>query len=207
MLVKICVPPCGCPKVRVTRNGSKVKYDYGKYEVEISSRTEVGERRVEVARQHDFVAPGLAATPARSHQVVGGRGEDIAGRGPDVAPAVAVVINRVSAETRRHELVLTHRSGPGSDHALGLDMAFLEDHEGVEQLASKVGAAPPVIGERGDGRVRYINNFYCIAYIRSNIGISSLHRNVCGIIKQYNSSRRNSRNMCWICLGVCTYRP
>jgi hypothetical protein len=38
VLVKICVPPCGCPKVRVTRNGSKVKYDYGKYEVEISSR-------------------------------------------------------------------------------------------------------------------------------------------------------------------------
>ena len=41
VLVKICVPPCGCPKVRVTRNGSKVKYDYGKYEVEISSRNGV----------------------------------------------------------------------------------------------------------------------------------------------------------------------
>ena len=38
VLVKICVPPCGCPKVRVTRNGSKVKFDYGKYEVEISSK-------------------------------------------------------------------------------------------------------------------------------------------------------------------------
>ena len=41
VLVKICVPPCGCPKVRVTRNGSKVKFDYGKYEVEISSRNGV----------------------------------------------------------------------------------------------------------------------------------------------------------------------
>jgi len=38
VLVKICVPPCGCPKVRVTRNGSKVKYDYGKYEIEIYSK-------------------------------------------------------------------------------------------------------------------------------------------------------------------------
>ncbi len=41
VLVKICVPPCGCPKVRVTRHGSKVKFDYGKYEVEITSRNGV----------------------------------------------------------------------------------------------------------------------------------------------------------------------
>lgn len=41
VLVKICVPPCGCPKVRVTRNGGKVKYDYGKYEVEITSKNGV----------------------------------------------------------------------------------------------------------------------------------------------------------------------
>ncbi|MAG93050.1 MAG: hypothetical protein CMJ48_04805 [Planctomycetaceae bacterium] len=34
--VRICVPPCGCPKVRVTRKGNKVKYDYGKYEVELT---------------------------------------------------------------------------------------------------------------------------------------------------------------------------
>ncbi len=45
VLVKICVPPGGCPKVRVTRNGSKVKYDYGKYEVEITSRN--GEVKVD----------------------------------------------------------------------------------------------------------------------------------------------------------------
>lgn len=36
--VTICVPPCGCAKVRVSRNGRRVKYDYGKYEIKITSR-------------------------------------------------------------------------------------------------------------------------------------------------------------------------
>ncbi|MAT16812.1 MAG: hypothetical protein CMJ46_16255 [Planctomyces sp.] len=37
VFVQICVPPCGCPEVKVSRHGSKVKYDYGEYEVEITS--------------------------------------------------------------------------------------------------------------------------------------------------------------------------
>jgi len=36
--VKICVPPCGCVKVSCNKDGSKVKYDYGKYEIEIKSK-------------------------------------------------------------------------------------------------------------------------------------------------------------------------
>lgn len=36
--VTICVPPCGCAKVRVSRSGRRVKYDYGKYEIKITSR-------------------------------------------------------------------------------------------------------------------------------------------------------------------------
>jgi len=36
--VAICVPPCGCVKVRVSHDGRRVKYDYGKYEVRITSR-------------------------------------------------------------------------------------------------------------------------------------------------------------------------
>jgi hypothetical protein len=36
--VKICVPPCDCPeKVKVTRNGNKIRYDYGQYAVDITS--------------------------------------------------------------------------------------------------------------------------------------------------------------------------
>lgn len=39
--VMICVPPCGCEKVKISRGGRKVKYDYGKYEVEIKSKNGV----------------------------------------------------------------------------------------------------------------------------------------------------------------------
>ncbi len=42
VLVKICVPPCGCPKIKVTRHGRKVKYDYGKYTIEIKSSKRKG---------------------------------------------------------------------------------------------------------------------------------------------------------------------
>jgi len=36
--VEICVPPCKCRRVKVSRRGSKVEYDYGEYEVEIKSK-------------------------------------------------------------------------------------------------------------------------------------------------------------------------
>lgn len=39
--VQICVPPCGCPKIKTRRNGHYVKYDYGKYRIEITSRNGV----------------------------------------------------------------------------------------------------------------------------------------------------------------------
>jgi len=35
--IQICVPECGCPTVRVSRNGNKICYDYGKYAVTIVS--------------------------------------------------------------------------------------------------------------------------------------------------------------------------
>lgn len=39
--VRICVPPCGCPKVKVKHHGRKIEYDYGEYEVEIESKNGV----------------------------------------------------------------------------------------------------------------------------------------------------------------------
>ncbi len=37
--VQICVPPCGCPpRIKCNKDGSKICYDYGKYEIEITSR-------------------------------------------------------------------------------------------------------------------------------------------------------------------------
>ena len=35
--VKICVPACGCPKVKVSRTGRHTRYDFGKYAVDIYS--------------------------------------------------------------------------------------------------------------------------------------------------------------------------
>ncbi|QDU80918.1 hypothetical protein Pla110_26540 [Polystyrenella longa] len=43
VFVQICVPPYGCPEVKISRHGSKVKYDYGSYEVELTSRNGVVE--------------------------------------------------------------------------------------------------------------------------------------------------------------------
>jgi len=36
--VKICVPPCGCLRVKRSRSGRNIEYDYGDYEVDIHSR-------------------------------------------------------------------------------------------------------------------------------------------------------------------------
>ncbi len=36
--VLVCAPPCGCPEIKCSKDGSKVKYDYGKYGFEVTSR-------------------------------------------------------------------------------------------------------------------------------------------------------------------------
>lgn len=35
VMIKICVPPCACERVKVSRNGNRIKYDYGEYEVDV----------------------------------------------------------------------------------------------------------------------------------------------------------------------------
>ena len=35
--VKICAPTCGCPKIKVSRTGRHVRYDFGKYAIDIYS--------------------------------------------------------------------------------------------------------------------------------------------------------------------------
>jgi len=41
--VKICVPPCDCPNVKIKREGAKIRYDFGKYSVTIRSVPRKGE--------------------------------------------------------------------------------------------------------------------------------------------------------------------
>lgn len=33
--IEICVPPCGCEEVKCRRDGDRVRYDYGKYAVDV----------------------------------------------------------------------------------------------------------------------------------------------------------------------------
>ncbi len=33
--IQICVPPCGCEEVKCRRDGDRIRYDYGKYAVDI----------------------------------------------------------------------------------------------------------------------------------------------------------------------------
>lgn len=36
--IEICVPPCGCEEVKCRRHGDRVRYDYGKYAVDVRVR-------------------------------------------------------------------------------------------------------------------------------------------------------------------------
>jgi len=33
--IAICVPPCACERVKVRKNGTRIEYDYGDYEVDV----------------------------------------------------------------------------------------------------------------------------------------------------------------------------
>ncbi|APZ92618.1 hypothetical protein [Fuerstiella marisgermanici] len=35
VFIEICVPPCGCENVKCRRDGDRLRYDYGKYAVDI----------------------------------------------------------------------------------------------------------------------------------------------------------------------------
>lgn len=36
--VEICVPPCGCPRIKASKCGTRVTYYYGEYKVELKSK-------------------------------------------------------------------------------------------------------------------------------------------------------------------------
>lgn len=38
VFVEICAPPCECERVRIRRNGNHVRYDYGRYAVDIITK-------------------------------------------------------------------------------------------------------------------------------------------------------------------------
>src|SRR3546814_11856076 len=73
-----------------------------------------GEAVVEAGRQFHLTAPGAVAAPSFLREVVGRRGEDVRQVVPDVAVAVAVVVDGEVHEGRGNGLELAHGAGPGA---------------------------------------------------------------------------------------------
>ena len=109
---------------------------------------------VEPLRDHDLVAPGLAGDPAVHAQIVGGRGDDV-GNGIDhVAPAVAVEIDRITLECRRHELRRTERARPRALEPIRPHVAAMNDFERRKEFLPEIILAPADAGERR-GRLQH----------------------------------------------------
>ena len=89
-------------------------------------------------------------------QKIGDRAEHVGAVVPDVAAAVAVVIDRIAQKGRRHELALAHRPGPRAGHVADADIALVDDAQGRDQLAAEIGPAPPVEAKRGERRHHHV---------------------------------------------------
>ena len=107
----------------------------------------LGDRIVEALRQDHFLGPAHAALPAAPVQQVGGRGQGIGVRAPDVALAVAVEVDGRGAVAGRDELGLAHGAGPGALQLGAGDLARIDDLEGRDQFALGPGASAAVGGE------------------------------------------------------------
>ena len=128
----------------------------------------VGQRALRIATggvqpgwQRDLLAPGLAVAPARLRQIVGDGAEHVGLAGPDVAPAVALEVDRVAQVAGRHELRLAHRACIGAGHRRGHDIAMIQDLQRGQQFASEKAGSAAVPGQgspatppRGNRRCR-----------------------------------------------------
>ena len=115
------------------------------------SRAEIDDDPLRRGRRDAHRAtPRLVPPPAVVLQVVGDRGEGVGVRGPDVAAAVAVEVDRVTEVARRHELRLAHCPRPGATHARHVDVAARHHRERIVELGSEKGGAPRLPGQRGE---------------------------------------------------------
>ena len=114
----------------------------------------VGQQEIEICRDHDFVAPGLAAGPADLTEIVGGRGDQIRHRIDDVAMAVIVEVDGITLERRRHELRRAEGAGPGTDQPVRRHIAAIDDIQRGEEFVAEISLAPADAGERG-GRAQH----------------------------------------------------
>src|SRR5262249_3844218 len=85
-----------------------------------------------------------------------GRGERVRDRVPDVTLAVAVEIDGIFLEIRRHELGVTHRARPRTLKLGTRRVLLLDDLERGDQLRTELVRPPPHEGLRGYGADRVI---------------------------------------------------
>ena len=108
----------------------------------------VGEHEIEAARDDDLVAPALSGDPAFALEMVRRRGDEIGHRLHDVAPAVAVGIDREAPIGRRHELRRPERARPGAAQMLLADVAARDDLQRGEQFVAEIVLPAADAGER-----------------------------------------------------------
>ena len=90
--------------------------------------------------------------PAVFRQIVGDGAKDIRQRVPDIAPPVAVLVDRVSQIAGRNELRLPHGAGPRTLHGFKLDIALVDHTQRRQQLLLEKAGAPAVVGQRRQRR-------------------------------------------------------
>jgi hypothetical protein len=107
---------------------------------------------VHAVGQHGRIGYRRAALPAVARQVVGDRGQYVRARAPQVDPAVAVTVDRVLRDARRHELPHAHGPGVGADELVELIGEFgPAQQEQLLQLGAEERLARRIVErERGE---------------------------------------------------------
>ncbi len=111
----------------------------------------LGQPIVEAGGQDDLRLPGLARLPAGLGQQIGGRGQGVGRRAPDVPLAVSVPVHGGGQEGLGFELGLTHGAGPG---ALELGAAGLAGGDDLDQggdLGLRPSPPSALCGKGGQG--------------------------------------------------------
>ena len=102
----------------------------------------------QVAGHVHLLEPRLVALPAEMHDEIGGGSDDVGNAGDQIAPAVAVIVDRVLEIVRRQELGLAEFAGPRADHFLGRQVAAVDDAHRIHELGAEHDRAPAIVGQR-----------------------------------------------------------
>src|SRR6516165_545729 len=103
---------------------------------------------VEAFGQGHFIAPGLPWLPTSMSEVACCRGERVRHIAPDVALAIAVIVDGEFLVGGWDELRMSHGAGPRPVHLIDRNIAMLDDLERHNELLAGEGSLDVVISER-----------------------------------------------------------